>query len=241
MSLLRSEWIKLFSTRTTWILIGIGLLAEALFAGLYVGLTPLHKLEGADRIVSGSDLLLTMMLVLGVLVATTEFRHGTASSTFLAAPKRYPVMLAKLGLVLAAGALVGLTFTLVNGGLALPILAHRRGLPPAGELVAFYAGGIAAIALACAFGLGVGAIFRNQAAAIVGALVFVFILAPLAELVYPHLADFFPTKAIGSLQGLHKEGDESISQLTGGLVLGAWVAATLLLGTVLICRRDVAE
>ncbi len=242
MSLLRSEWIKLTSTRTTWVMIGIGLLIEGAFAGLYVGLTPLTKIDGVDRIVSGTELLLTLMLVLGVLIATTEFRHGTASSTFLAAPKRYPAMLAKLGLALAAGVAVGLAFTLVNGGLALPILSHREGhLPPTGDLVAFYAGGIAALALACALGLGIGAIVRNQVGAIVAALVFVFILSPLPELASHHLADYFPTKAIGSLQGLHKGDEESISQVTGGLVLSAWVVATFLLGTVLVCRRDVAE
>ena len=31
---------------------------------------------------------MVMMLVLGVLIVTTEFRHGTASSTFLASPRR---------------------------------------------------------------------------------------------------------------------------------------------------------
>ncbi len=34
MNLLRSEWIKLFTTRTTWVMLGIGLLCEGLFAGL---------------------------------------------------------------------------------------------------------------------------------------------------------------------------------------------------------------
>lgn len=242
MSLLRSEWIKLFSTRTTWAMIGVGLLIEALFAGLYVGLTPLESLDGVGRIAAGTELLLTLMLVLGVLVITTEFRHGTASSTFLASPKRYPAMLAKLGLVLVTGVIVGLVFALVNSGLALPILSQRGvPLPPSGEIVDFYAGGIAAIALTCAMGLGIGAIARNQVGAIVAALVFVFILSHLPELAYHPLADYFPTKAIGSLQGLHKADEESVGQLAGALVLLAWAAGMFLLGTVLVCRRDVAE
>lgn len=40
-------------------------------------------------------LMLMLVLVLGVLAITTEFRHGTASTTFLATPRRYPVMVAK--------------------------------------------------------------------------------------------------------------------------------------------------
>ena len=41
---------------------------------------------------------------------TTEFRHGTASTTFLASPRRYPVMLAKLGAVLLIGLVAGLVY-----------------------------------------------------------------------------------------------------------------------------------
>ena len=40
MSLLHSEWIKLLTTRTTWVMIGIGLLCEGLFAGLLHRLSP---------------------------------------------------------------------------------------------------------------------------------------------------------------------------------------------------------
>ena len=59
---------------------------------------------------SSTGLLMVMMLVLGVLAITTEFRHGTASSTFLATPRRYPVMAAKLAAVLGLGLLAGLVY-----------------------------------------------------------------------------------------------------------------------------------
>ena len=41
MNLLRSEALKLTTIRSTWTMLGIGLLVEALFAGLYVGLASL--------------------------------------------------------------------------------------------------------------------------------------------------------------------------------------------------------
>ena len=91
MNQLRSEWLKLWTTRTTWVMLGIALLGEALFAGLYVGLTSIEEIEGPvadpeglEAVATGVGLMLVMLLVLGVLIATTEFRHGTASSTFLA-------------------------------------------------------------------------------------------------------------------------------------------------------------
>ena len=48
-NLLRSEWLKLWTTRTTWMMLGIGLLGEALFAGLYVGLALARGDRAATR------------------------------------------------------------------------------------------------------------------------------------------------------------------------------------------------
>lgn len=242
MSLLRSEWIKLWTTRTTWVMIGIGLLIEALFAGLYVGLASLEDIGEIDEVATGTGLLLVLMLVLGVLTITTEFRHGTASSTFLASPKRYPALLAKLGVALLVGALAGLAFFAVNGGLALPLLDGREGhLPSAGHIASIYAGVVVSMALICGFGFGVGAIVRNQVGAIIAAIAFFFILSPLPELLPGNIGDYFPAQSIGSLQGLQSDTEGGLGQIAGGLVLTAWVAGLTLLGTLLICRRDVSD
>jgi ABC-2 type transport system permease protein len=241
MSLLRSEWIKLWSTRTTWVMIGIGLLIEALFAGLYVGLASLGDIGEIDEVATGTGMLLVLMLVLGVLIVTTEFRHGTASSTFLASPKRYPVLLAKLGVSLLVGILAGLAFVAVNGGLALPIFAGREGdLPATSELASIYSGVVVSMALICAFGFGVGAIVRNQVGAIIAAIAFFFILSPLPELLPGSIGEYFPAQALGSLHG-HVEGEGGLDQITGGLVLTAWAMGLVAIGIALICRRDVSD
>ena len=241
MTLLRSEWMKLWTTRTTWVMLGVALAGEALFAGLYVGLAPLDEIGDIDQVATGTGLLLVMMLVLGVLIATTEFRHGTASSTFLVSPKRWPALLAKLGVALLIGLVAGLAYVAVNGGLALPLFDRREGvLPPARELIDVYAGVVISYALICAFGLGVGEIVRNQVGAIIAAIAFFFILSPLPALLPGSIGDYFPAQAIGSLHG-NPEGDAQLSQVAGGLVLGAWVAGLVALGTLLVWRRDVAE
>jgi hypothetical protein len=243
MKLLRSEWIKLFTTRTTWVMIGIGLLCEALFAGLFVSLASLAEFETAEDIESiftGIGLLMVLILVLGVLVITTEFRHGTTGSTFLVTPKRYPVMLAKLAAVSLIGLLAGLAFFVVNGGLALPILAERGvDLPSTGEIASIYIGVAVSFALLGAFGLGVGAIIRNQVGAIIAAIAFFFILSPLPELLPGDLGQYFPAQAIGALHGLDEEGN--LGQVTGGLVLAAWAFGLCAIGTVLVTRRDLSD
>ena len=241
MNFLRSEWIKLATTRTTWAMLGVGLLGEALFAGLYVGLAPLHEIGGLDEVAPGVGLLLVLTLVLGVLVATTEFRHGTASSTFLASPRRYPVLLAKLGVTLLIGLLAGAAFVLVNAGLAVPIFSGRGGeLPSFGDLASVYAGVVVSLALVCAFGLGVGAIVRNQVGAIIAAIAFFFVLSPLPTLLPGSIGDYFPAQALGSLHG-HTEGEASLSQIGGGLVLAAWALGLWAIGTVMVARRDLSE
>lgn len=241
MNLLRSEWIKLFSTRTTWVMVGIGLLGEALFAGLYVGLAPLEDIGELEEVATGIGLLLILMLVLGVLIITTEFRHGTASSTFLVSPKRYPVLAAKLGVGLLVGLLAGLAYVVANAGLAVPLLSSRGGeVPSASELTEIYAGVVISYGLLCTFGLGVGAIVRNQVGAIIAAIAFFFVLSPLPELLPGSIGDYFPAQAIGSLHG-NVEGNASLSQVSGGLVLAAWALGLLAIGTVLVCRRDLSE
>ncbi len=242
MRLVRAEALKLSTIRTTWLMLGLGLLVEGLFAGLYVGLASLADIGPIVEVETGTGLLMLLVLVLGVLAITTEFRHGTASTTFLAAPRRYPVMAAKLGAVLAAGVLAGLAFVAVNAGLALPLFSSREGsLPPADEIVSIYAGVVVSFALLCAFGLGVGAIVRNQVGAIIAALAFFFVLSPLPELLPGNIGDYFPAQAIGSLHGLPEATEEGLGQVAGGLVLAAWSAALFLIGTVLIHRRDLNE
>lgn len=242
MRLLRSEAIKLRSVRTTWWLIGIGLLAETLFAGLYVGLVSLDEIGPVTEVQTSVGLLMVMLLVLGVLSITTEFRHGTASTTFLAAPRRYPVLVAKLATIVAAGLLAGLAFVAVNGGIALPLFSSRgESLPPADEIVRIYAGVVVSFSLLCAFGLGVGAIVRNQVGAIIAALAFFFVLSPLPELLPGEIGDYFPAQAVGSLHGLPDATAEGLGQVAGGLVLAAWSLGLWAIGTLLIGRRDLSE
>ena len=55
------------------------------------------------------------------------------------------------------------------------------------------------------------------------------------------IGDYFPAQAIGSLHGLRQETEDGLSQVTGGLVLAAWSLGLVAIGTLLICRRDVAD
>ena len=240
--LLRAELLKLTTVRTTWVIVGIGLIGEALFAGLFSGLASDEEfrivVDVAD-VERGVGLLMTMLLVLGVMAITNEFRHQTASTTFLASPRRYPVMIAKLGALTIFCLLTGLVYVALNAGLALPLLSGRGvELPSPQESVEVYAGVVLSFLLLSGFGLGIGAIVRNQAGAIVTSLSFFFLISPLSELLPGDADIYFPSKAIGSLHGSAEEG---LSQIDGGLVLLAWVLGLCAVGTLLLIRRDVND
>lgn len=241
MNLLHSEWIKLLSTRTTWVMVGIGLLCEGLYAGLLVGLASFADIGEIDEVITGLGLLMTLMLVLGVLIITAEFRHGTSSSTFLVSPRRWPVMIAKLVAAVLIALLAGLLFVLVNGGLALPIYSGRGGtLPPTSNLVEVYAGIVVSFALLCAFGLGIGAIVRNQVGAIIAAIAVFFVISGLPELLPGSIGEYFPAQAVGTLHG-RVEGDGNLTQVEGGVILAAWSLALVAIGTALVSWRDLSE
>lgn len=241
MNLLRSEWIKLFTTRTTWVMVGIGLLCEGLYAGLFVGLASFGDIGSMKDVITGLGLLMTLMLVLGVLIITTEFRHGTASLTFLVSPRRWPVLLAKLGAAIGVGLLAGLLYVAVNGGLALPLYSGRGGqLPPSGEITEVYAGVVVSFALLALFGLGIGAIVRNQVGAIIAAIAVFFVVSSLPELLPGTIGEYFPAQAVGSLHG-RIEGDGTLSQVGAGFVLTAWSLALVAIGTVLTMVRDLSD
>ncbi len=241
MNLLRSEWIKLFTTRTTWVMVGIGLLCEGLFSGLFVGLASFGDIGDITEVITGLGLLMTLMLVLGVLIITTEFRHGTTGSTFLVSPRRWPVLVAKLGAALGIGVLAGLLFVLVNGGLALPLYSGRGGhLPATREIADVYAGVVVSFALLAAFGLGIGAIVRNQVGAIIAAIAVFFVVSSLPELLPGSIGEYFPAQAVGTLHG-RVEGEGALSQLGAGFILAAWSLALVAIGTVLTMVRDLSE
>jgi ABC-2 type transport system permease protein len=105
-NVLRSEWTKLWSLRSTrWSLLaavimmtGMGIVVAAFQMIRWTQLDQ-HDLSTFDSInigVSGYQLAQLAIGVLGVLVIAGEYSTGMIRSTFMAVPKRLPVLWAKL-------------------------------------------------------------------------------------------------------------------------------------------------
>jgi ABC-2 type transport system permease protein len=106
MTLLNVERIKLFTTRSPyWCLVAIlvASIAFALIASL---------VQGGDRAVpafalSGVGLSQDIFMIMAALAVTTEYRFNTMKTTFLAAPNRTSVLLAKTVVLAVIGGIIG--------------------------------------------------------------------------------------------------------------------------------------
>ncbi|MDA0180910.1 ABC transporter permease [Solirubrobacter phytolaccae] len=192
------------------------------------------------------SLIQTFSLLIGILAATTEFRHGTITPSLLVVPNRIRLMTSKL----IAGTLTGLAIGLVSTVLIVVIVAafgSARDFPTdeigRGSLII---GGTLTCGLFAALGVGLGALVRNQVGAIVGALVYVFVLEPLATgllSLSDSLDDILPKYSLGAvsnwLTGVSPDDDVLLEQLPAGLLLTLYAALFVAAGMFMLRKRDI--
>jgi ABC-2 type transport system permease protein len=193
-----------------------------------------------------SDTSSLFILVLAVMGISGEWRHRTITSSLLAAPDRMRFLASKTLAFAAAGTLlsvlVSVSITIV--GVAI-MTARGLPLPDAGELVAQYARNALVAALLGAFGVGIGALVRNQVVAIVGVLVLTLLIEPTLLGLAPDYGRFGPFGALPTaVQGITAEqvGMGSNVHLLGvGLAVLAmltWIGAAFAAGAALLRSRD---
>jgi ABC-2 type transport system permease protein len=152
-------------------------------------------------------------------------------------------VIAKLVTYAIAGIAYGVATILLTLAIALPWLSAKdidvslgaNGVP--GVLV----GVGAAVAVYALLGVGLGALLRNQIAAVVGALVYLFVVeqilsaVPVVRDAYPWL----PGGANSALTGTFIPNVNLLEPYQGGLLLVAYGLVFAILGTQLAVRRDV--
>jgi ABC-2 type transport system permease protein len=243
-----SEFDKMRTTRTFFAFIIAALLLALLptiLVGALVNFGPDDDgpLEVLLFFIGG--LVQVFALILGILAATTEFRHGTITPTLLIVPNRIQLMLAKL----IAAMLVGFGLGLVVTGLIVLItvaLGSARDFDTSGDKFALILGGSLACALFAALGVGLGALVRNQVGAIVGSLVYLLVLEPLIGALMTlsdALEDIMPKYSLGAvgnwLAGVSPDTEVLLGQVSAGLLLALYAAIFLAAGIFLVRRRDV--
>jgi hypothetical protein len=249
--LVTAEFHKLATTRLwLWLLLG-SVALTALYASLAIAFgdspdnptPPLASPAGQRTVFSVGQGAGTLLAVLAAIGLTGEFRHQTATTTFLATPNRGQVVLAKL----ATYALVGIGYALVciaiTVAIALPWLDAKGIQVPVGGngIPATLAGVVAAVAIFGLIGVGLGALVREQAATVVGLLVYLFIAEPIVTRI-PALSSwtiYLPGAAANALTQVAQANQNFLPPWQGGLVLAAYGLILAAAGTVLTIRRDV--
>jgi hypothetical protein len=249
--LIHAELFGLRTTRTTWGLL-LGAFAPTglvLFPTLHragVGGTPsLGTPHSLETILAAPRFALYFSVLLGTLAVAGEYRHKTITSTFLATPKRVRVVLAKL----TAYGMAGLAFgAAVTGATLLIALGWHaaRGVPF--DLVGYEVGRVVVghllvDALFAMIGVGVGALVRNQAAAMVGVIVWLQIVElSLLTGIVPRLFQWTLTGAALALAGVAPPSRTLgvLPAAQGGLLLVAYALMLALGAARFTVRRDVA-
>jgi ABC-2 type transport system permease protein len=242
--LVRAELTKLATTRLIY---GMAA-AMAAFAVLTVAANILDR-QGAPPLsadhfpvlVAGPVTLLSgAALLLGILGMAGEFRHRTVTQTFLVTPDRGRVVAAKLVAYPLAGIALALSILAFTAAVAAGWLA-AKGITPSlldARLGRVLLGAVLAAGLCGLVGVGVGALVRNQVAALVGVAVWVLLVEGLlmSLLHAPSMAKWLPSAAAAALTN---PGGGQLSRLAGSLLLAGYALALALIGTRLVVRRDI--
>ena len=257
--LLRSELLKLRTTRLWWgMLLGLlGLVAlnvvpSALFAGQSFGAgvptTPsLDEIAGLTAVYgAGYQAGYLMVLVLGVIIGAGDRRHATATMTFLATPSRGRVVVAKMVVALLVGLAYGLAAQLATVAVAAPVVLARGADLSLGnsDVLRSLVLGVFGIALWGVIGVALGILLRNQIAAILVAVGYIFIgdfllagALSLADL--DAAAPYTPNNASSAIVGAFT-GFDLLEWWGGVLVLLAYGVVIALLGWLIGRNRDIA-
>jgi ABC-2 type transport system permease protein len=193
-------------------------------------------------------------VLLGALAVTSEFRHRTLTTTFLAEPHRSVVLTGKFWTGLIVGGLfgvIGFATSVGAGAAALAAFGLDTGLDST-EMWALIGRGVLAMALWGAIGVGLGSLVPNQVAAIVIVIAFTQFVEPILRFaaslndVSANIGKFLPGAASDALVGssfYSMAGTGPVTSLEwwqGGLVLLGIAVITTVIGGATTWRRDVA-
>jgi len=251
--LVAAEVLKLRSTRTA-----LGLLIAAVLVGLVpailvLAFAPADFLEddtvgGFGLVVAGVTIVPLLGLVFGILSMTNEYRHGTITYSYLVTPRRARVIVVKLlvcfvvGVVVLAlvGSLVTLTALIGYGvrGLELQTAPlFEEGVAQTLVLVLLAAG------LMASFGVGLGALFRNQPATVAGTLIWALAAEGIVVGLKPGIGQYLPFAALDQVVSggmtVGTGAEVGLSRPEAFLISLGYIAVVSVAAVYTTMRRDV--
>lgn len=250
-----SEWTKFQSLRSTRWSLFIGLLLTIAFPLLFATVTGARwsHLSPSDRAgrhpldiaLVGVNVAQLAIAVLGVLVITGEYSTGMIRSTFIAVPKRLPVLWAKLGVYAVVSFVLLLPAVLIAFFGSQAILERHHILQislGAHGVLRSEIGGALYVTLVGVLAMAIGAIVRNTAGGIAAFAGLFFVIPPLMNVLPTSwnnaISQYLPSEAGRALFSLHHSA-HSLRLVPGGLLFVGYCAVAIAIAAALLVRRDV--
>ena len=250
----RSEWTKLFSLRSTrWSLlvavlltIGLPLLFAAVTSSHWGGMSPHERADRhpLDIALAGVNLSQLAIGVLGVLVITGEYSTGMIRASLTAVPKRLPVLWAK------AAVFAAVTFVLMLPSVFIAFFGSQAILSKHDILqisithpgvARAIVGGAVYLMLLGVFTLGLGTIVRNTAGGIAVFAAIFFVIPPLLNILPTSwnnaISPYLPDAAGRSIFSLTHDA-HSLAPGPGLALFVGYCALALVIAAIVLVRRD---
>jgi ABC-2 type transport system permease protein len=233
-NLVRAEWVKIRSLRSTWILA----LCAIVFCVFWTLLAVL-VFKSPDRLASTYQMAqqsYLFLMIFGILGMTGEYRHQTVTWAFLVAPVRVHVLAAKA----VAYTFVGLAIAVLSAA-ATTITAVVTLQQPVfdANVPIILLGSIASNTLYTLLGLAIGALVRNQIVAVSVAFGWFYYAEYLLVYFVPAVGKWMPSGAAKAVIGWHLPGVDLLPQWAGIALFVGYVGVIALLASLTTLRRDV--
>jgi len=253
--LLRSEWTKIRSVRSTiWslailVVAAVGLntvvvsVAIASWNTTSAATKQTYLADPTGFLAAALGISQIPLCVLAVLVSTSEYSSGMIRASILAVPRRIPMLAAKAAVIGALALMVGEVVAFTSFLIAQPIIGHH--LPESlGDAATFRA--VAGVGLYLAvlalFAYAIGAIIRHTGGAITAVVGLIVVARTLGALlpgtVGQHVNAYLPANAGLMITHAHQEATKLLSPWQGFGVFCLWTAALLAVAGILLARRD---
>jgi ABC-type transport system involved in multi-copper enzyme maturation permease subunit len=247
----KAEWIKLVSLRSSWItfaaavvaIIGLGALVSYVTNTHWAHMNPQEQahFDPVSRSLGGVELAQLAIGVLGVLVVTGEYATGMIRSSLMAVPRRLPVLGAKLLVFSACTFVLSLVSAFVAFLLGQQLLGTHGTTLSAPHVLRAVIGVALYLTVVGALAVGLGFVLRSTAGGIATFVGLLLVLPGVGRLLpdtwQPHVLPYLPSNAGAGVFAVQPDTG-MLSTWTGYAVFCAWALAALVLGAVVLKRRD---
>ena len=250
----RSEWIKFWTLRSTWITSFIAIALTVLFgAGLAasLGQSEEYRDKAMNLITSGLTFGQIVVAVLGALIITGEYSSGQIRSSLAAVPRRGRLLLSKAVVLSVSSFLLGSVSIFLSWAISKPFLGEHAGSLTDAHYAGYIWGSGLAYAVIALMTLGIGFLLRSTAGAITVIVSLLFVVAVPLQLAASKWE--WINKVIGCLpstvssavsdpfQNATQWGGDGVQFLSHGQAIAvfvAWALVPLIAAWVVFSRRD---